>query len=169
MAKVLKFTACAAAVAVALYAAAGYVGVPYATRTVVEKTASEMLGRTVTLKDVTFNPWTWVYEIKGLEIPEPGSEPLLKLALLRIDASSQTLFKLAPVLDEVTIDGLQVNAVMNEKNKKDFERLTGGSGDAGAKSSGSSSAGSTTSRSPIRPCVIRTRPPGSTSRSPTSR
>ncbi|WP_443743244.1 DUF748 domain-containing protein [Sutterella sp.] len=142
MAKVLKFTACAAAVAVALYAAAGYVGVPYATRTVVEKTASEMLGRTVTLKDVTFNPWTWVYEIKGLEIPETGSEPLLKLALLRIDASSQTLFKLAPVLDEVTIDGLQVNAVMNEKNKKDFERLTGGSGDAGAKSSGSASGGS---------------------------
>lgn len=145
MAKVLKFTACAAAVAVALYAAAGYVGVPYATRTVVEKTASEMLGRTVTLQDVTFNPWTWVYEIKGLEIPEPGSEPLLKLALLRIDASSQTLFKLAPVLDEVTIDGLQVNAVMNEKNRKDFERLTGGSGSsdgAAAKSSGSSSGSS---------------------------
>lgn len=142
MAKVLKFTACAAAVAVALYAAAGYVGVPYATRTVVEKTASEMLGRTVTLQDVTFNPWTWVYELKGLEIPEPGSEPLLKLALLRIDASSQTLFKLAPVLDEVTIDGLQVNAVMNEKNRKDFERLTGGSGDAGTKSSRASSGSS---------------------------
>lgn len=145
MAKVLKFTACAAAVAVALYAAAGYVGVPYATRTVVEKTASEMLGRTVTLQDVTFNPWTWVYEIKGLEIPEPGSAPLLRLALLRIDASSQTLFKLAPVLDEVTIDGLQVNAVMNEKNKKDFERLTGGSGSSdgsAAKSSGSSSGSS---------------------------
>lgn len=142
MAKVLKFTACAAAVAVALYACAGYVGVPYATRTVVEKTASEMLGRTVTLQDVTFNPWTWVYEIRGLEIPEPGAEPLLKLALLRIDASSQTLFKLAPVLDEVTIDGLQVNAVMNEKNRRDFERLTGGSGDAGAKGSSAPSGAS---------------------------
>ena len=41
MAKVLKFTACAAAVAVALYAGAGYVGVPYATRTVLEKVVSD--------------------------------------------------------------------------------------------------------------------------------
>ena len=40
MAKVLTFTACAAAVGVALYAAAGYVGVPYAVRTVIEKNVS---------------------------------------------------------------------------------------------------------------------------------
>ena len=41
MAKVLTFTACAAAVGVALYAAAGYVGVPYAVRTVIEKNVSQ--------------------------------------------------------------------------------------------------------------------------------
>lgn len=115
MAKVLTFTACAAAVGVALYAAAGYVGVPYAVRTVIEKNVSELLNRTVTLDDVRFNPWTWVFELRGLTIPEEGSDPLLSLGLLRIDASSQTLFKLAPVLDEITIDGLKVNAVVNEK------------------------------------------------------
>ena len=102
MAKVLTFTACAAAVGVALYAAAGYVGVPYAVRTVIEKNVSELLNRTVTLDDVRFNPWTWVFELRGLTIPEEGSDPLLSLGLLRIDASSQTLFKLAPVLDEIT-------------------------------------------------------------------
>ena len=112
MAKVLTFTACAAAVGVALYAAAG---VPYAVRTVIEKNVSELLNRTVTLDDVRFNPWTWVFELRGLTIPEEGSDPLLSLGLLRIDASSQTLFKLAPVLDEITIDGLKVNAVVNEK------------------------------------------------------
>lgn len=84
---------------VALYAAAGYVGVPYAVRTVIEKNVSELLNRTVTLDDVRFNPWTWVFELRGLTIPEEGSDPLLSLGLLRIDASSQTLFKLAPVLD----------------------------------------------------------------------
>lgn len=115
MAKVLTFTACAAAVGVALYAAAGYVGVPYAVRTVIEKNVSELLNRTVTLDEVRFNPWTWVFELRGLTIPEEGSDPLLSLGLLRIDASSQTLFKLAPVLDEITIDGLKVNAVVNEK------------------------------------------------------
>lgn len=125
MAKVLKFTACAAAVAVALYAGAGYIGVPYATRAVLEKVVSKELGRAVTLSDVSFNPWTLVYELKGLSIPEAGSDPLLKLDLLRVDASIQTLFKLAPVIEEITIDGLRVNAVMNEKNRKDVERLMG--------------------------------------------
>ena len=120
MAKVLTFTACAAAVGVALYAAAGYVGVPYAVRTVIEKNVSELLNRTVTLDDVRFNPWTWVFELRGLTIPEEGSDPLLSLGLLRIDASSQTLFKLAPVLDEITIDGLKVNAVVNEKNRREM-------------------------------------------------
>ena len=127
MAKVLTFTACAAAVGVALYAVAGYVGVPYAVRTVVEKTASEKLGRAVTLSDVSFNPWTWVFEMRGLTIPEEGSDPLLSLGLLRVDASSQTLFKLAPVLDEITIDGLKVNAVVNDKNRKELEKLLDGS------------------------------------------
>ncbi|WP_297608708.1 DUF748 domain-containing protein [uncultured Sutterella sp.] len=128
MAKVLKFTACAAAVAVALYAGAGYVGVPYATRTVLEKVVSQELGREVTLSDVSFNPWTLVYELRGLSIPEAGSDPLLRLDLLRVDASIQTLFKLAPVIEEVTIDGLRINAVMNEKNRRDVERLMGKSG-----------------------------------------
>lgn len=128
MAKVLKFTACAAAVAVALYAGAGYIGVPYATRTVLEKVASQELGREVTLSDVSFNPWTLVYELKGLSIPEAGSDPLLSLGLLRVDASIQSLFKLAPVIEEVTIDGLRVNAVMNEKNRKDVDRLMGKTG-----------------------------------------
>lgn len=128
MAKVLKFTACAAAVAVALYAGAGYVGVPYATRTVLEKVVSQELGREVTLSDVSFNPWTLVYELKGLSIPEASNDPLLRLDLLRVDASIQTLFKLAPVIEEVTIDGLRINAVMNEKNRRDVERLLGKSG-----------------------------------------
>ena len=128
MAKVLKFTACAAAVAVALYAGAGYVGIPYATRTVLEKVVSQELGREVTLSDVSFNPWTLVYELKGLSIPEAGNDPLLRLDLLRVDASIQTLFKLAPVIEEVTIDGLRINAVMNEKNRRDVERLLGKSG-----------------------------------------
>lgn len=79
---------------------------------------SELLNRTITLDDVRFNPWTWVFELRGLTIPEEGSDPLLSLGLLRIDASSQTLFKLAPVLDEITIDGLKVNAVVNEKSSR---------------------------------------------------
>lgn len=75
MAKVLTFTACAAAVGVALYAAAGYVGVPYAVRTVIEKNVSELLNRTVTLDDVRFNPGPGYLNSEG--------SPFLKKARIR--------------------------------------------------------------------------------------
>lgn len=149
MAKVLTFTACAAAVGVALYAAAGYIGVPYAARTAIEKIGSETLGRQIQLESVSFSPWTWVFELKGLVIPEEGSDPLLSLDLLRVDASSQTLTKLAPVLDEITVDGLRINAVVNEKNRKQLESLLGSSGTdaAGSSESASAPAESSTSES----------------------
>ena len=126
MARVFQFTACAAAVAVALYAAAGHFGVPWAAKTAVERVVSEKLGRQATIESVTFNPWTWTFELKGLAIPEPGADPLLALDLLRVDLSGKTLLKLAPVVEEVTVRGLRVNAVVNEENRT-LERLAGGS------------------------------------------
>ncbi|MDO5530599.1 DUF748 domain-containing protein [Sutterella sp.] len=144
MSKALKFTACAAAVAVALYSGIGFLGVPYATRTVLEKTVSEKLGRAVTLEDVSFNPWTLAYELKGLTVPgsDAASEPLLSLALLRVDASASSIVKLAPVVEEITLDGLKLNAVMDEKLKADIERLTGSSSDGESTTTAAASSSS---------------------------
>ena len=145
MARVFQFTACAAAVAVALYAAAGHFGVPWAAKTAVERVVSEKLGRQATIESVTFNPWTWTFELKGLAIPEPGADPLLALDLLRVDLSGKTLLKLAPVVEEVTVRGLRVNAVVNEENRT-LERLAGGSSEEkAADPKASTSSGSSAS------------------------
>lgn len=134
----VKFTVLAAAVGAALYAGIGYIGVPYATRAVLDSAVAQKLGRPVALEDVSFNPWTWTYELKGLSIPDRKGGSLAKLALLRIDASAETLSKMAPVLDEVTIDGLVVNADMDAGLREDIAALTGSGssaeGSAGAKS-----------------------------------
>ena len=58
-----KFTAAAVVVGTVLYAGIGYLGIPYATRTALDQLVSAKLGRTATLEDVRFNPWTWTYEI----------------------------------------------------------------------------------------------------------
>lgn len=128
----IKFTALAVVVGAALYAGIGYIGVPYATRTVLDSFVAQKLGRPVVLKDVRFNPWTWTYELKGLSIPDRKGGTLAKLELLRIDASAETLVKLAPVLDEVTIDGLIVNADMDAGLREDIAVLTGRTSSSGA-------------------------------------
>lgn len=147
MAKVLKITACVAAVGVALYGAT-YWCVPWAVRTAVEKVVSAKLHRTATLNEVHFNPFTLTLELKGLSVPEPNSDPLLKLDRFFVDASGKSIFKLAPVIEAVTIEGLHVNAILNDANRKLIEDLMGGETSSSApektntKSSSSESASS---------------------------
>ena len=120
-----KFSAAAIVVGTALYAGIGYVGVPYATKTLLDQFISAKIGRPVVLEEVRFNPWTWTYELKGLEIPKKSGGSLLHLNRLLIDASAQTLIKFAPVLDEISIDGLHIDAVMDNDLKADIAALTG--------------------------------------------
>ena len=123
-----KFTAAAVVVGTALYAGIGYLGIPYATRTALDQLVSAKLGRTATLEDVRFNPWTWTYEIKGLDIPKKSGGSLVHLDRLLVDASAQTILKFAPVLDQIAVDGLKIDAVMDDALKADIAALTGSGG-----------------------------------------
>lgn len=124
MAKLFNITAATAIVGVALYAAAGYVAVPYVIKTTLERSVSQSLHRQVRLTEVTFNPWTWRLEVVGLEIAAlPGdtaAAPLLSIPLLRLDFSGQSVRHLAPVLDEVTIDGLKADVALSDPDIRDL-------------------------------------------------
>lgn len=123
---VIKFTASAIVVGAALYAGIGYMGVPYATHTVLDKFVVQKLQRPVRLDRVSFNPWTLKYEISGLSIPAQDGSELLSLRHLFVDASWRSLTALAPILDAVSVDGLVVNAKMDEALHADLEALAGG-------------------------------------------
>ena len=140
MAKVLKITACAVAVGVALYGALGYWGVPWVVRTAVEKGVSAKLNRTATLNEVHFNPFTGTLELKGLAVPEPNSDPLLSLDRFYVDLSGRSIFKLAPIVDEITVEGLHINAILNDANRKLLEDLMGGEASSAEKSNTKSSS-----------------------------
>lgn len=127
MASFFKITAGTAIVATALYTAAGYLGVPYAVKTVLERQVSQTLNRGVTVGSVTFNPWTWEFELNDLRVEgKNGTDPLALLTKLRVDASAQSLSNFAPVLDELTIDGLKLSADMADE---DIRKLIEGSPD----------------------------------------
>ena len=68
-------------------------GVPYATKIALDKFVSAKIGRPVMLQEVSFNPWSWTYELRGLDIPKKTGGSLLHLDHLLVDASAQTHFQ----------------------------------------------------------------------------
>lgn len=129
MGKGLTFTTVAVAVGAALYAGLGYVAVPQGARYALEKIAAEKLQRPVTVGEVSFNPWSWTFELSDLTVgSRTGKHHLLKLGHLRVDASSRSLLELAPVLDAVEVSGLDVFAALDEEKFEELAAQTSGGG-----------------------------------------
>ncbi len=102
----------AVAVLAALYAAAGYIAVPSAVKWAVGKYLPGPLeGKNATVESVSFNPWTLALELNNLKVESakhPGTN-VLSLAYAKADASISSLFKMAPVLDALTVKSLIVD------------------------------------------------------------
>ena len=70
-----------------------------------EKQASAKLGRSVAVERVYFRPWTLAITVEGLRVAEAGG-PAEQLTVKRIfiDAELQSLLRLAPVVDAITVE-----------------------------------------------------------------
>ena len=117
--KFLLKTTGAVVVCAALYAAAGYWGVPEGVRWGAEKYLKPALGaKDLTIDAVSFNPWTWELEISGVKALSAKEKPLLTLTKLYADASAASITNAAPVLTKFTVDGLKANiSTASEKAK----------------------------------------------------
>ncbi len=98
-----------------MWAAAGLLGlwavawlaVPPLVKSQAIKAAGEQLGREVTIGAISFSPWTLELTVNDLVVAGQGAGPP-QLAIKRIymDAELQSLLRLAPVVDAVTVDGV---------------------------------------------------------------
>lgn len=117
MAKIIKVTAIAAAVGVALYAAAGYIAVPYTIKRILQTGVSDSLHRKVQVKDINFDPWALSLTMRDLTIAgQQNQPPMLDLSRLHLDVSLDSLWNLAPVFDEITIDGLHADIALDDED-----------------------------------------------------
>ncbi len=127
MANIFKITAGAAIVATALYAAAGYIAVPTIVKSSLDSFGKQ-LGRSVTVSKVAFNPWTWEFTLEGLKVAgKNNNPPLLSLDRLFVNASARTLVEFAPIIDEVTVDGLNSVVALDDE---DIRKLVNGTSDS---------------------------------------
>lgn len=109
-------TAGAVVVCTALYAAAGYWGVPEGVRWGAENYLKPALGaRDVTIGNVSFNPWTWELEVTGVVATSQQGRTLLALNRLYTDVSSESITKAAPVITHLSVEGLKANVTTGTK------------------------------------------------------
>lgn len=85
--------------------ALAWLAVPPLAKHLIQKNASEQLGRTVTLGAVDFQPWTLELTLTDLAVAGAAEgPPQLSVKRIYIDAELQSLLRLAPVVDAVQLD-----------------------------------------------------------------
>jgi uncharacterized protein involved in outer membrane biogenesis len=117
--------AIAALAVVVLFGAVGALAIPAAARWALETVVSRELGRTVSVESIAANPYTLRVTLRGLQVSgAPGeSSPLATLREASFNASMTSLFRLAPVADEIAIDGLTINIVRLQPHRFNFSDI----------------------------------------------
>ena len=103
--------------AVALWGAAGGLILPPIARKLIAEKLGERLGRVVVVDDVSVNPYTLDARLKGFRILEPDrTTTFAAFDQLDIEGSVASFYRLAPVIDRLTLAGLKVNLVRDGEN-----------------------------------------------------
>src|SRR5579863_348775 len=83
---------------VGLYAAAGFLLVPRLLRSELVQLTAKDFGRTLSIGDVSFNPFTWTLDIADLSLPDADGQPMISFSRLEVAVSISSVPRLAPSL-----------------------------------------------------------------------
>ena len=98
--------------------------VPTLVKNQLEKAASEQLGRKVTVGLIDFKPWTLELEINDLAIAsQDGNSAQFKFKRLYVNAEMESLFRLAPVVQALRVEGPQISLTHLGGGKYDVDDL----------------------------------------------
>ncbi|PIQ51365.1 MAG: hypothetical protein COW02_15500 [Comamonadaceae bacterium CG12_big_fil_rev_8_21_14_0_65_59_15] len=88
----------------------GWLAVPPLLKSQLQSRLGEQLGRTVTVGQVDFKPWTLELTLQDVAVAHAGdAAPQASFQRLYIDMELQSVLRLAPVVDALQLDGLQLN------------------------------------------------------------
>ncbi|HEX5043516.1 MAG TPA: DUF748 domain-containing protein [Candidatus Polarisedimenticolaceae bacterium] len=99
-----------AAAAASLYAAAGFLVVPWVARRQLVALARADLHRTLALDRVRFNPFTWRGVVEGVRLADRDGEPLFALERLVVDLQVSGLFRRAWRFREIALEAPALHA-----------------------------------------------------------
>ena len=108
---------------VGLYAAAGFLLVPHLVRSELVGITAKDFGRTLSVGDVRFNPFTWTLDITDLSLPDADGRPMISFSRLEVAVGISSVPRLAPSLSDIVLDGPHVNAVVRHDGKLNLADL----------------------------------------------
>jgi uncharacterized protein involved in outer membrane biogenesis len=107
-----------------VYALLGFLAAPPLLRNYLQNHSVEMLGRPLSLGQVRFNPFTLNLRVGKLHLPEAdGQTPFVDIDQLTVNASWSSLFRLAPVLDELRLDQPRIAITRGRDQRFNFTNL----------------------------------------------
>jgi len=118
------------ALAVALYAAFGFLVLPALVKWQAPRHLGDLLAREVTLGDVAFNPFTFEARIDGLVIRDgANARPLASFESLYVNASARSILERGAVIDAIRLVRPQASLIRLDAGRYNFsdivERLGG--------------------------------------------
>jgi hypothetical protein len=112
------------AIVLVVFGLFGFFAGPSIIKSQVESRASAALGRPVTLGKVHLNPYTLRLDVDQLHIGErDGKSPFVDIDRLTVNTSWTSLFRLAPVLDELSLQHPQIHIARTGEQQFNFSDL----------------------------------------------
>src|SRR5229473_1877609 len=109
---------------VALFGLAGFIGVPLLLRHIATGQLATALHRPVSVGKIRFNPYRLKLDLDQLHIGERDSpHPFVDIGHLHVKVSWTSLFRLAPVVHEVTIERPAIHVVRIAEQRFNFSDL----------------------------------------------
>ncbi|WP_211958287.1 DUF748 domain-containing protein, partial [Cupriavidus numazuensis] len=107
--------------ALAVFGLAGYFGGPPLIKSLIEKNATEALGRKVTLGGAHVRPFELAATLSDFTLYErDGKTPAVTVGELEADTSLASVWHLAPVVDSLHIDRLAIHVVREADGRTSF-------------------------------------------------
>ena len=107
-----------------VYALLGFLAAPPLLRNYLQNHSAEMLGRPLSLGQVRFNPFTLNLRVGKLHLPDAdGKTPFIDIDQLTLNASWSSLFRVAPVLDELRLDQPRIAITRGKDQRFNFTDL----------------------------------------------
>ena len=111
-------------IAVIVFGLLGFFAAPPLIRSQIESRVGTALGDPVTLGGIRLNPFTLKLTAERLHIGEPdGKTPFVDVERLTANASWASLFRAAPILDELRIDGPHIHVRRTAPQRFNFSDI----------------------------------------------
>ena len=111
------------AAALAVYALAGFLLIPYLVRHYVPKLASEQLRCQAAVAEVRFNPFLFAFEAKDFSFKDAAGEVIFSFQRLFVDFELESLYRWAWTFADIRLEGWSAHLMIDREGRLNLAKI----------------------------------------------